>query len=140
MPFSATETRHCWPTETVTGFLFFGPRLAEAAGPGVDLLACGSGQRLCLFDCLNAFPFVGSVSLSPLGAQVGDPVEAGLPEAAVDRASLFHYFEEAPRREFAQGWSDGVPMQAARLQPGLANSGPRVTTADVYPASFCDVI
>src|SRR6266436_3615973 len=25
----------------------------------------------------------------------------------------------------------------ARLQPFLANSGPRVTTADVYPASLC---
>src|SRR5271163_2184833 len=27
----------------------------------------------------------------------------------------------------------------ARLQAGLANSGPRVTTADVYPASLCGV-
>ena len=28
-------------------------------------------------------------------------------------------------------------MDPARLQTGLANSGPRVTTADVYPASLC---
>ena len=28
-------------------------------------------------------------------------------------------------------------MDPARLQAGLANSGPRVTTADVYPASLC---
>ena len=30
-------------------------------------------------------------------------------------------------------------MGPARLQAGLANSGPRVTTADVYPASLCGV-
>src|SRR5258708_31435446 len=30
-------------------------------------------------------------------------------------------------------------MDPARLQAGLANSGPRVTTADVYPASLCGV-
>ena len=28
-------------------------------------------------------------------------------------------------------------MDPARLETGLANSGPRVTTADVYPASLC---
>ena len=31
-------------------------------------------------------------------------------------------------------------MDPARLQPILASSGPRVTTADVYPASLCGVI
>ena len=31
-------------------------------------------------------------------------------------------------------------MDPARLQPGLANSGPRVTTADVYPASLCGLM
>ena len=30
-------------------------------------------------------------------------------------------------------------MDPARLQAGLANFGPRVTTADVYPASLCGV-
>ncbi|MGC1578495.1 MAG: hypothetical protein WA813_20660, partial [Beijerinckiaceae bacterium] len=29
-------------------------------------------------------------------------------------------------------------MDPARLQPILASSGPRVTTADVYPASYMD--
>jgi len=31
-------------------------------------------------------------------------------------------------------------MDPARLQPILASSDPRVTTADVYPASLCGVI
>ncbi len=31
-------------------------------------------------------------------------------------------------------------MDPARLQPFLANSDPRVTTADVYPASLCGLI
>ena len=30
-------------------------------------------------------------------------------------------------------------MDPAGLQAGLANFGPRVTTADVYPASLCGV-
>jgi hypothetical protein len=31
-------------------------------------------------------------------------------------------------------------MDPARLQPVLADSGPGVTTADVYPASLCGLI
>ncbi len=71
----------------------------------------------------------------PIPAKPGKPARHDHEYERNGVANLFMMF--APLEGWRRHCHVWMYMDPARLQAGLANSGPRVTTADVYPASLC---
>ena len=61
---------------------------------------------------------------------------SGLPDGNPTRAA-YDLNSSSAHSRMMFGRANPRKGDPARLQAGLANSGPRVTTADVYPASLC---